>query len=73
MVYAVVEEDNPKSRAKVINRNHVSSSEKFSAFIAERSHRKQQEQQQQQQQQKQQHYSNKQTSESESESDPEGY
>ena len=57
LVYAAVEEDNPKSRMRVLRRNHLLSCEQLPAFTVGKSDRKQQ----QQQQQKQQHHCNKET------------
>ena len=58
LVYAVVEEGNPKSRVRVLHRNHLLSCEQFPVFTERKSYRKQQ-----QQQQKQQQYFNKETAE----------
>ena len=51
LVYAEVEEGNPKSRVRVPHRNHLLSREEFPAFTEGESNRKQQQQQRQQQQQ----------------------
>ena len=47
LVYAVVKEGNPKSRVRVLHRNHLLSCKGFPAFTEGKSYRKQQQQQQQ--------------------------
>ena len=47
LVYAVVKEDNPKSRVRFLHGNHLLSCERFPAFTEGKSYRKQQQQQQQ--------------------------
>ena len=49
LVYAVVEEGNPKSRVRVLHRNNLLSCEQFLAFTERKSYRKQQQQQTHQQ------------------------
>ena len=47
LVYAIVEEGNPKSRVRILHRNHLLLCEQFSTFTEGESYRKQQQQQQQ--------------------------
>ena len=61
LVYAVVEEDNPKSRARFLHRNQLLLYGQFLAFTERKSYRKQKQQQQQQKQQKQRQHCNKET------------
>ena len=58
LVYAVVEEGNPKSRVRVLQKNHLLLCEQFPVFTEGKSYRKQQ---QQQLQQTQLQYFNKET------------
>ena len=53
LVYAVVEEDNRKSRVRILHRNQILLNGQFPAFTEGKSYRKQQQQQQHQKQQKQ--------------------